>query len=474
MPQQDNSEWDDVLGVTCDFETKCMWTWNETITDGFQVVSGINLTESNRTGMMPGPSIDGHNNAQGHFLHLRITPETTQRILRSPIFSTTREMCQLEVLMHESHMSHGSIKVVVDPKDSPKNPWISAEIGGDNQNKWQRHAFKIGRVSKDFQILFEVVPMLEGHSRGHVSIDNLRLVSCFPEGAISEKCSLQQVKCHANKMAVCIRRNRICDIDIDCDQKEDETLNCDKMPFGSRCDFESGWCGWQNSGKAMMDWHRHLGATPTDKTGPDYDHTFQHVNDTGHYMFVNMNQHANDSEKKNLVGFASNAVMNSQIFNPPPRVHSNATSLYRNSCMVRFYVHQFGLNPGSINLSIVEIKDKENITTTLWWSSKNMGQEWIRAEQIIPNITSRYYFQFEARMGMRIYSDVAVDDFSLSPECFGLNIPEEELNGYNYWDPHFDTFMEPHKDFADKQGKSTFLVFLYAINFYLSLILNSV
>lgn len=61
--------------------------------------------------------------------------------------------------------------------------------------------------------------------------------------------------------------------------------------------------------------------------------------------------------------------------------------------------------------------------------------------------------QFEARMGMRIYSDVAVDDFSLSPECFGLNIPEEHLNGYNYWDPYFDTYKEPHKDFADKKCK---------------------
>lgn len=51
-------------------------------------------------------------------------------------------------------------------------------------------------------------------------------------------------------------------------------------------------------------------------------------------MFVNMNQHANDSEKKKLVGFASNAVMNSIVFNPPPSVHANASSPYRNSCMV--------------------------------------------------------------------------------------------------------------------------------------------
>lgn len=92
-----------------------------------------------------------------------------------------------------------------------------------------------------------------------------------------------------------------------------------------------------------MLWERHHGPTPTEKTGPDTDHTFKHVNSSGHYMFVNMNQHANDGEMKKLVGFASNAVMNSVVFNPPPQVHYNASSPYRNSCMVRNRVEFFKL-----------------------------------------------------------------------------------------------------------------------------------
>lgn len=108
----------------------------------------------------------------------------------------------------------------------------------------------------------------------------------------------------------------------------------DKIPFGGRCDFESGWCGWQNSGKAIMSWERHSGPTPTEKTGPDSDHTLRNLNLVGHYMFVNMNQNANHSEKSKLTGFASNAVMNSVVFNPPPSLHYNASSPYRNSCMV--------------------------------------------------------------------------------------------------------------------------------------------
>lgn len=55
-------------------------------------------------------------------------------------------------------------------------------------------------------------------------------------------------------------------------------------------------------------------------------------------------------------------------------------------------------------------------------------------------------------MGMRIYSDVAVDDFSLSPECFGINIPPEHLNGYNYWNVRH-TKSPTHKDFANHNCK---------------------
>uniref|UniRef100_A0A1B0CWR4 receptor protein-tyrosine kinase n=1 Tax=Lutzomyia longipalpis TaxID=7200 RepID=A0A1B0CWR4_LUTLO len=569
------SEIDDVLGVKCSFETECAWTWNETIVDGFQVVTGANLTESNRTGIMPGPPADALNDAGGHFLHLRLTPETGQRILRSPVFSTTRENCYLQMFIHQSSMSLSSIRLVIEPVGTQESSWVISEIAGNDLRRWELNRFRIDRVSKDFHIVFEVVPNglggrsrghvsidnlqmvncfaenpngvivasirsnaiptsrnkdkfnelrnlslmnnvravepvagrdtrpslwnykdrqgddpvypphskdpvfnlkerfkekssmslssirlviepvgtqesswviseiagndlrrwelnrfridrvskdfhivfevvpngLGGRSRGHVSIDNLQMVNCFAENPNGGNCSLNQVKCNSNKVSVCIDFQRICDISAECDESEDENLNCDKIPFGGRCDFENGWCGWQNSGKAILVWSHHTGPTPTDKTGPDSDHTHLHMNVTGHYMYVNMNQHVNDGEKKKLVGFASNAVMNSVVFNPPPSVHSNASSPYRNTCM---------------------------------------GPRWVRVEATMPNISTKYYLQFEARMGMRIFSDVAIDDFSLSPECFGLNIPMDHLHGYNYWDPRIGLHKQPHMDFVEK------------------------
>ncbi|XP_055625903.1 tyrosine-protein kinase receptor isoform X2 [Toxorhynchites rutilus septentrionalis] len=451
-PLIDGDEAEDDLGMKCNFESECTWTWDKHDHNSFQVVTGANLTESNRTGMMPGPSADGLSDVNGHFLHLRLTADSTPQILTSPVFSTSRENCYLEMLTHQSSMEFGLLRIVIEPVGNHESALLSSETPGNNYQRWQLDTFRIDKVSKDFKLLFEVVPnRLGGHERGHVSIDNLRMVNCrIPDLISTNNCSLSQVRCQADKTPVCVNSPSICDITVDCDEEEDESLNCDKIPFGGRCDFENGWCGWQNYGNAILSWARHSGPTPTEKTGPDTDHTHEGTNETGYYMFVNMNQHANDSEKKTLVGLASNAIMNSVIFNPPPLVHTNASSPYRNSCVVRFFVHQYGMNPGSINLSSVEIKEKENVTTTLWWSSKNLGDSWGRVDIPMPNITTKYYLQFEARMGMRIFSDVAIDDFSLSPECFGLNIPADHLQGYNYWDPRIGGVKQPHKDFVGK------------------------
>lgn len=83
-----------------------------------------------------------------------------------------------------------------------------------------------------------------------------------------------------------------------------------------------------------------------------------------------------------------------------------------------------------------------------------------------PNDTiHRYYLQFEARMGMRIYSDVAIDDFSMSPECFGLNIPAEHLQGYNYYDQRILQDKTPHEDFVNRTSMFCTLSFVFFLCF---------
>lgn len=40
-------------------------------------------------------------------------------------------------------------------------------------------------------------------------------------------------------------------------------------------------------------------------------------------------------------------------------------------------------------MSMVEIKEKENVTHTLWWSSRELGSDWVRIEIVMPNISSK-------------------------------------------------------------------------------------
>lgn len=127
--------------------------------------------------------------------------------------------------IHQSSMQNGSLKIVIEPQSS--SSWVPAEIAGNDFRQWQLMHFPIGRVSQDFQIVFEVMPRgLVGSQRGHVSIDNLSLKGCFPEGPRTDTCSNALVKCQKNKRDQCLKTVSVCDIDVDCDDKEDELLNC--------------------------------------------------------------------------------------------------------------------------------------------------------------------------------------------------------------------------------------------------------
>lgn len=94
---------------------------------------------------MPGPLSDHLNDANGHFLHLHLTPDTNTRILKSPVFSSTREKCYLEAFLHQSSMTRGSIRIVIEPVSSRESSWVPTEVAGDDLRKWKYHVFDIDR-----------------------------------------------------------------------------------------------------------------------------------------------------------------------------------------------------------------------------------------------------------------------------------------------------------------------------------------
>ncbi|CAH0403645.1 unnamed protein product [Chilo suppressalis] len=474
-------------GVFCNFEVLtnlslidlCMWQWNSTVSShglGFRVATAEDvriMNETTRGLKFSGPKTDADGNVGGHFLYLPVDPTMENMVIKSPPFRGLWEFCKFEAKLHQSKMQNASIRLVSESTMSEVQ-WILQEVAGNNFEEWYPMQFMIGKVLQEVRIIVEITRPAHvslAHSLPHIAIDNIRMVECLPEPPVfNGECLAGQLKCKIMNKDSCIKLQQVCDLVKDCDDGTDESKNCDKMPYGSYCNFELDSCGFENIPQPILKWSRHNGPTPTDKTGPNYDHTCgppdpyptqrevfpplipAHMNFSlsqcvGYYFFVNMNVTGPNKEKAD---FASTAVMRTLVFNPPPKVHGNMSSKYYNCCMIRFYYQQNGRNYGSLSVDVVELTSRGNHTTSLWFSTKDKGENWYRASIFLPNVTRRYYLQFKTRMGMRIYSDSAIDDFSMAPECFGLNVDPEELGDYNYYDPVFEEKTTPHPSFADE------------------------
>ncbi|KAF5298515.1 hypothetical protein FQR65_LT00057 [Abscondita terminalis] len=421
-------------GSECNFERTCTWKWKTDNDGGFFVTSADNYE-----GAENGPEFDADNKSSGHFLLLRLKPSTRELHVTSPLFSPSADTCNIQVWIYQETMISGVIRIVAETEN--RTQWLVSQIEGDNSKGWRRYKKAVGKISQDFHIILEVVPAQRPGKGALVAFDNIKLIECFPETDSINACTPFQYRC--SQTNVCINNTRICDISQDCELGDDETQNCDKIPYGARCNFEQDWCGWQNVEGKVLQWARHNGSTPTNRTGPSFDHTYK--NSTGKYMYVNM------AMGKEIV-FASAATLRSIVFNPPPRVHGNSSSRYYNSCTIRFFLHQYGSHKSGLMLQVTELRPKENVSTEILWSYNDYGDTWVRKIVILPNITYKYFLHFDARRGLRYIGDVAIDDFSMSPECFGLNIPQGELNTYNYWNPVFEgsSNKAPYNDFENE------------------------
>ncbi|CAK9818713.1 ALK tyrosine kinase receptor [Anthophora plagiata] len=405
----------------CDLEKSCDWFWNQTL--GFKRTT---QPVENRHG----PTTDASNSENGHFLWFRGGGKAQMWSVAIP---HTGSHCVLQLSLYQVEMSDGAINLLIVTNNTSS---IAEEKPGNNHRKWEVTSFKLGAISQPHQLVLE---MLVPSTNSSIGVDNVRLIDCFPElTPVGTACTEDMFLCNNGS---CLNRTRVCDLTKDCADGEDEELECDKIPENARCNFEHGWCGWRNVPGRPLNWTLHRGATPSEKTGPSYDHTYR--NASGTYAYVNMSKQ---------VVYGSRGTIESPLYNPTPPYSSDKTSRYYRSCQVRFFYHQYGVHSGSLELYLVQVKPHQNHSESLWRSYGDKSDVWYSQAIVLPDIRYRYFIQFEASRSYSSKGDVAIDDFSLSPECFGIGVPPEVVGDFNYYNPVIDSEKVPdqHADFVNE------------------------
>ncbi|XP_011494179.1 PREDICTED: leukocyte tyrosine kinase receptor [Ceratosolen solmsi marchali] len=406
----------------CDFEKPCGWAWNGT----FQVTKAPIANEM-------APTTDATKRRKGKFLWM---PGPAEGQLRSGFIRHTRSHCYLELALYQVEMKHGLISLIIETFN--RTSYVAAERAGNNFATWETTKFNLGRISQDFRIILEIVVPFANSSIG---VDSIRLVDCFPETGtfFHGECTRTMFRCANGE---CLKRDHVCDLTADCADGEDESSECDKVPEYAKCDFESGWCGWSNEMNRPINWTLHHGPTPTERMGPNIDHTYR--NSSGTYAYVDMSRR---------VDYGSQGTINSPIFNRAPPYHSDPENPYYKSCKVRFFYHQYGTHTVALGLYLVQLKPHQNHSERIWWSFKDKSSTW--NSQVVPlhDVHYKYFLQFEARKSYTSMGGVAIDDVSLSPECFGVGVPSDIVGDYNYYDrktPAWGLIPPKHPDFINE------------------------
>ncbi|XP_057184179.1 zonadhesin-like [Triplophysa rosa] len=152
---------------------------------------------------------------------------------------------------------------------------------------------------------------------------------------------------------------------------------------GLNCDFESDICSWTQLLTDVFDWTRHIGPTPTLKTGPSSDHT----TGSGYYIYIEGD---------------------SATHGDTARLLSAECTDVQPQCL-QFWYHMNGAS-STMGLSVYQLEG--NLAQEVWRRRENHGDMWHHA-LVDLRPTVKFHVIFEGRRGSTALSDVAIDDVSL-------------------------------------------------------------
>ena len=156
------------------------------------------------------------------------------------------------------------------------------------------------------------------------------------------------------------------------------------------CDFEDGYCTWENVKDERDDfnWELATGETASQQTGPSFDHTTG--DSSGVFLFI-------EASYPSRVG--QRAMLESQLF--------QATPSY--GLCLNFWYHMYGRQMGSLNVYAYSIS---NETTLLWALDGDKGNEW-RNGRVNIKSTQPFKLIIEGVRGSGVLSDIGIDDINV-------------------------------------------------------------
>lgn len=249
-------------------------------------------------------------------------------------------------------------------------------LSGDQQRGWKQGYAQI--TSKTTYVVI-IEGVIGNGYQGDIALDDLSLTS----GPCPQATAKPSVFSCGGSGSTPISANKVCDFKQDCSNGADEA-NCGSCNFDSS---DSNLCGNIDISAGSFRWQLDNDGTPTNNTGPRFDHTTGSTR--GYYLYVD----------------ANNGKANSLATIQTPVLQQSSST-----CQFTFWYHMYGRSIGQLSVS-TQVGGR---TTNIWTQSGNQGNVWKQGTADIGRISGPFQLLIQAKRSYSVIGDIAIDDFNFT------------------------------------------------------------
>ncbi|CAL8292300.1 unnamed protein product [Lota lota] len=328
------------------------------------------------------------NTQQGHFLFLASTPvgqRGDKAHMRSSVWRASGPLCRLSFWYYISHQASGTIRLLVKTEEVLQELWRSSEEQG---SRWRRAEVLLGS-RRNFEVIFEGIRTQD--VEGGAALDDLEYTHCAVGPASCPSAS--DFVCVSGE---CIESRLRCDSKPDCLDQSDEAACNHILSMPGACNFNMPADQWEEVCQLTQDkdddcdwtiaWMSH-----TPGSGPPGDHS---PGGGGGFLYLN-----SAVQREGDVAMVTT---------------SSPFPASRGRCHLRFWFYMHGSDRmGALKVYTV---GSSGVRLLMWAAAGNHGDHWSYASVVLSN-PAPYRVTFQAQVGGDMWTDVALDDITYTPEC---------------------------------------------------------